>query len=38
VQGDDVGPGMQARSWQQVTTTQAPGALGVRVNTTTTPT
>ena len=37
VQGDDVGPGASARSWQQVTTTQAAGALGVRVTTTTTP-
>lgn len=37
VQGDDEGPGTQGRSWQQVTTTQAPGALGVRVTTTTTP-
>lgn len=38
VQGDDVGPGTDARSWQPVTTTQAPGALGMRVATTTTPT
>lgn len=38
IQGDDEGPGMQGRSWQQVATTQAPGALGVRVTTTTTPT
>lgn len=37
VQGDDVGPGTDARSWQPVTTTQAPGALGVRVTTSTTP-
>ena len=37
VQGDDVGPGTQARSWQPVTTTQSAGALGVRVNTVTTP-
>lgn len=38
VQGDDEGPGTQARSWQPVTSTQTPGALGVRVTTTTTPT
>lgn len=38
VQGDDEGPGTQARSWQPVTTTQTPGPLGVRVTTTTTPT
>lgn len=37
IQGDDEGPGTQARSWQEVTTTQTPGALGVRVTTTTTP-
>ena len=37
VQGDDSGPGVYARSWQQVTTTQAAGPLGVRTNTTTTP-
>lgn len=38
VQGDDEGPGTGARSWQPITTTQTPGALGVRVSTTTTPT
>jgi hypothetical protein len=37
LQGDDVGPNAQAESWQQVTTTQAPGALGVRTTTTTVP-
>ncbi len=37
IQGDDEGGGTQARSWQQVTTTQTIGPLGVRVNTTTTP-
>lgn len=38
VQGDDVGAGTGARSWQPVTTTQSAGALGVRVTTVTTPT
>lgn len=38
VRGDDVGAGTGARSWQPVTTTQTPGALGIRVTTTTTPT
>jgi hypothetical protein len=37
VQGDDSGPGIYARSWQQVTSTQTAGPLGVRTNTTTTP-
>jgi hypothetical protein len=37
VQGDDLGPGTGARSWQPVTTTQTAGALGVRVTTVTTP-
>lgn len=37
VQGDDVGSGTGARSWQPVTTTQTAGALGVRVDTVTTP-
>lgn len=37
VQGDDVGPGTSLRTWQPVTTTQSIGALGVRQNTTTTP-
>lgn len=36
-QGDDVGPGRAARTWQKQTTTQAPGDLGIRVTTTTTP-
>jgi hypothetical protein len=38
VQGDDIGPGTGARSWQPVTTAQSAGALGVRVTSTTTPT
>lgn len=38
IQGDDEGPGMQGRTWQQVTTSQAIGATGQRVTTTTTPT
>lgn len=37
VQGDDVGAGTSARTWQQITTTQSIGALGVRVTTTTVP-
>lgn len=37
VQGDDTGPGADGRSWQPITTSQSIGALGVRVNTTTTP-
>lgn len=37
VQGDDTGPGADARSWQPVTTTQTIGPLGVRVNTITSP-
>lgn len=37
VQGDDVGPQANARSWQPITTTQSAGSLGVRVTTTTTP-
>lgn len=38
IQGDDLGPGLDGRTWQLVTTTQSVGPLGVRVNTTTTPT
>lgn len=37
VQGDVVGPGSLNQTWQPVTSTQTPGALGVRVTTTTTP-
>lgn len=36
-QGDDIGPGALARSWQPVTTTQTIGSYGVRVTTVTTP-
>lgn len=38
IQGDDEGPGADARQWVPVTTTQIGGALGVRVTTVTTPT
>lgn len=38
VQGDDVGGGTANRTWQQVTSTQTIGSLGVRVDTVTTPT
>lgn len=38
IQGDDIGAGIGARSWQPVTTTQTAGDFGVRVTTTTTPT
>lgn len=38
VQGDEVGAGAAARAWVPITTTQAPGALGVRTTTVTTPT
>lgn len=37
MQGDDIGPMADARTWQKVTTAQTIGALGVRVNTVTTP-
>lgn len=37
VQGDQDGPGANAQTWQPITTTQTRGSLGVRVNTTTTP-
>lgn len=37
IQGDDIGPGQAAQTWQPVTSAQTIGALGVRVNTTTTP-
>lgn len=37
VQGDDVGSGTGARSWQPISTTYSAGALGVRVTTVTTP-
>ena len=37
IQGDDEGPGTQTRRWAEVTTTQSIGALGVRVDTVTTP-
>ncbi len=36
-QGDDDGADVGARTWQQVTTTQSFGALGIRQNVTTTP-
>jgi hypothetical protein len=37
VQGDEVGAGAQARSWQKITTAQTTGDLGIRVDTVTTP-
>lgn len=37
VQGDDVGGGALARTWQPITTAQTIGALGVRIDTVTTP-
>ncbi len=37
VQGDEDGPGAALRTWQKATTSQQIGALGVRVNSTVTP-
>ena len=37
IQGDDFGPGQAAQTWQPIASSQTIGALGVRVNTTTTP-